>query len=105
MNRKVHCIHRKVHFIQWSRLDWAILMGLTLLAALLRFYKLGVIPPGFQFDEAYNALDAAGVLEGQRPLFLPLNGGREATPHAGMPPRRRIDLGRIQLPVQEPFPQ
>ena len=77
IHRKVHCIHRKVHCIQWNRRDWAILIGLTLLAALLRFYKLGVIPPGFQFDEAYNALDAAGVLEGQRPLFLPLNGGRE----------------------------
>ena len=50
---------------------------MTLLAAALRLYHLGVTPPGFQFDEAFNALDAATVLDGQRPLFLPRNGGRE----------------------------
>jgi hypothetical protein len=61
----------------WARADWLILLALTGLAAALRFYHLGVTPPGFQFDEAFNALDAAAVLEGQRPLFLPRNGGRE----------------------------
>jgi hypothetical protein len=61
----------------WSRVDWLILLALTVLAAALRLYHLGVTPPGFQFDEAFNALDAAAVLEGQRPLFLPRNGGRE----------------------------
>ncbi len=61
----------------WTSLDWIILLAVTLLAAASRFYHLGVTPPGFQFDEAFNALDAAAVLEGQRPLFLPRNGGRE----------------------------
>lgn len=61
----------------WNHRDWAILAALTVLAAVLRFYKLGDVPPGFQFDEAYNAIDAALVLDGQRPLFLPANAGRE----------------------------
>ncbi|MFN2166729.1 MAG: ArnT family glycosyltransferase, partial [Anaerolineae bacterium] len=60
-----------------DRRDWLLLAGLTILAAALRFYQLGAVPPGFQFDEAYNALDAARVMAGDRPLFLPTNGGRE----------------------------
>ncbi|MEA3337517.1 MAG: phospholipid carrier-dependent glycosyltransferase [Chloroflexota bacterium] len=62
---------------KWNRRDWAILLGITALAAALRFIGLGRVPPGFQFDEAYNALDAARVMAGDRPLFLPTNGGRE----------------------------
>ena len=61
----------------WDRRDWAIVLALTILAGVLRFYQLGSIPPGLQFDEAFNALDAARVLEGARPLFLPDNSGRE----------------------------
>ncbi|MCS7220542.1 MAG: glycosyltransferase family 39 protein [Anaerolineae bacterium] len=63
---------------RWDRRDWVILLALTLLAAILRLYRLGTVPPGFQFDEAFNALDAARVLQGERPLFLPDNNGREA---------------------------
>ena len=62
---------------RWNRRDWLLLLALTALAAALRFYGLGSVPPGFQFDEAFNATDAAQVLQGQRPLFLPANGGRE----------------------------
>jgi len=62
----------------WTRRDWIYLLLLTLLAAALRFYKLGEAPPGFQFDEAFNAIDAEQVWHGNRPLFLPANGGREA---------------------------
>ena len=63
--------------MSWSRKDWWMLLGLTLVAALLRFYQLGTLPPGFQFDEAFNAIDAEQVLAGNRPLFLPANAGRE----------------------------
>lgn len=59
-----------------SRLPWAAI-GVLLMAAALRFWQLGEVPPGFQFDEAYNATDAAGVLRGERPIFFPANGGRE----------------------------
>lgn len=64
--------------MKWNRRDWALLLSVTLLAAALRFYKLGVVPPGFQFDEAFNAIDAEQIWYGNRPLFLPANGGREA---------------------------
>ncbi len=64
--------------MHWNQRDWLLLAAITLLAALLRFYQLGVTPPGFQFDEAFNAIDAQQVLDGNRPLFLPANGGREA---------------------------
>lgn len=60
-----------------TRRDWLYLLAITLLAAALRFYQLGVVPPGPQFDEAFNAIDASQVLAGNRPLFLPANGGRE----------------------------
>ncbi|MCC9076494.1 glycosyltransferase family 39 protein [Litorilinea aerophila] len=63
--------------MKWSRLDWILLLAVTLLAAGLRFYRLGEVPPGFQFDEAFNAIDARLVLQGHRPLFLPANAGRE----------------------------
>lgn len=64
--------------MKWNRRDWVLLCCVTLLAALLRFYKLGEVPPGFQFDEAFNAIDAEQIWYGNRPLFLPANGGREA---------------------------
>jgi hypothetical protein len=63
--------------MNWTRRDWIALIGVTLLGAVLRLYKLGEVPPGFQFDEAFNAVDAEQVLAGNRPLFLPANGGRE----------------------------
>lgn len=51
------------------------------LAALLRFWQLGQIPPGFYRDEAFNGLDAAGVLAGERegdnPFYFEANNGRE----------------------------
>ncbi|MDI9547235.1 MAG: phospholipid carrier-dependent glycosyltransferase [Chloroflexota bacterium] len=63
--------------MHWTRRDWLALVLITCLAAALRLYQLGVVPPGFQFDEAFNAIDARGVLAGNRPLFLPANAGRE----------------------------
>lgn len=59
------------------RREWLILLAIVFLAAVLRFYQLGIVPPGPQFDEAFNAIDASQVLAGNRPLFLPANGGRE----------------------------
>lgn len=63
--------------MSWTRKDWLFLAAILGVAILYRFYHLGVLPPGFQFDEAYNALDAQAVLAGSRPLFLPANAGRE----------------------------
>jgi len=50
---------------------------IILVAAAFRFYLLGAVPTGFQFDEAYNALDAMQVLGGKLRIFFPANGGRE----------------------------
>lgn len=60
-----------------TRHDWIYLCLITFLAGALRFYQLDGTLPGPQFDEAYNAIDASQVLAGNRPLFLPANGGRE----------------------------
>jgi len=43
----------------------------------LALLRAGHGAAGFQFDEAFNAMDAAHVLDGIRPLFLPANAGRE----------------------------
>lgn len=56
---------------------WLPLLLVLLAAALLRFWKLAEIPPGLQFDEAHNALDAARLIDGARELFFTDNGGRE----------------------------
>ncbi|MCL4540733.1 MAG: glycosyltransferase family 39 protein [Chloroflexi bacterium] len=47
-------------------------------AAFLRTWQLGQWPPGFNNDEAVNALDVQRIIAGWRPVFLPANNGREA---------------------------
>lgn len=56
-------------------LIWVIL--LTLLGGVLRFWALGELPPGLWRDEAYYALDAVDVLQGEHPIFFEANNGRE----------------------------
>ena len=53
------------------------MLVVTGLAAGLRLYRLGQWPPGFYRDEAYNGLDALGVLSGNHSLFFSANNGRE----------------------------
>lgn len=53
------------------------MLGVLVLAAGLRFVRLGEWPPGLYRDEAYNGLDALGVLSGNHALFFPANNGRE----------------------------
>ena len=57
--------------------EWALLLGVTIVAAALRFYAIGLLPPGLYHDEAFNGLDALRVLGGERPIFFPANNGRE----------------------------
>ena len=65
----------------WSRKDWLILFALTGVAIFFRFFQLKSLPPGFQFDEAFNAIDAQLVLAGSRPLFsLPMPDAKFSTP-------------------------
>ncbi|MEJ2748415.1 MAG: glycosyltransferase family 39 protein, partial [Anaerolineae bacterium] len=53
------------------------LLFLLILAAILRFWQLGKLPPGLYRDEAFNGLDALRVLNGQHAIFFPANNGRE----------------------------
>lgn len=43
----------------------------------LRLWQVGLWPPGLYRDEAYNGLDALGVLQGDHALFFAANNGRE----------------------------
>ncbi len=54
-----------------------ILFAITAVAAFFRFYRLDSIPPGFQFDQAFNAFDILRLLQGQFAIFFPANTGRE----------------------------
>ena len=51
------------------------LIAITALAAFSRFWQLDSIPPGFHYDEAYEALEAWRVLTqpGYHPIFFPGN--------------------------------
>ena len=55
------------------------LLLITALAAFLRFWQLDRIPPGFHYDEAYEALEAWRVLtqRGYHPIFFSGNFGVE----------------------------
>jgi 4-amino-4-deoxy-L-arabinose transferase-like glycosyltransferase len=55
----------------------ALVIGITALAAVLRFVALDSLPPGLYHDEAHNGLDALRVLAGERPIFFEANNGRE----------------------------
>jgi len=54
------------------------LLGITILAACLRLYRIDTIPPGNMYDPAYYGVDALQILAGERPIFFPTNFGREA---------------------------
>ena len=65
-----------------SRRFWrnaAALALITALAAAFRFWRLADVPPGFHFDEAYEALEAWRVVTqpGYHPIFFPGNFGVE----------------------------
>jgi 4-amino-4-deoxy-L-arabinose transferase-like glycosyltransferase len=55
------------------------LLLITALAAFLRFWRLDTIPPGFHYDEAYEALEAWRVMirPDYRPIFFAGNFGVE----------------------------
>lgn len=53
------------------------LLAITIIAACLRLYRLGDLPPGDGFDVAQYGVDALQILQGARPIFLESNFGRE----------------------------
>ena len=76
----------------FDRAGWLALAGLTAIAVVMRFYRLGDVPAGLHYDEAYNGLDALALLNkpltdwpiffegnsGREPLFIWLSGGIHA---------------------------
>lgn len=54
-----------------------LLLGVVLLATFLRLYKIDSLPPSAGYDQATYGLDALAILDGERPVFLPTNFGRE----------------------------
>jgi hypothetical protein len=56
-----------------------LLIGITLLAAFLRLYKIDSLPPSAGYDQADYGLDALAIIHGERPIFIPTKiAGREA---------------------------
>lgn len=54
-----------------------LLVAILVVAAFLRFYRIGSLPPGDGYDPAYYGVDALRILDGARPIFLESNFGRE----------------------------
>ncbi|MFN8445108.1 MAG: hypothetical protein U0175_30250 [Caldilineaceae bacterium] len=56
---------------------WLWLLGILLIAAFLRFWRIDSIPPGFHLDESFEGLEAWRILTdpSYRPLFLAGNFG------------------------------
>ncbi len=64
-----------------SRVDVAIIVAITLLAAVLRIWQLGSVPDGLHGDEAWTGLDARRVLdEGWIGPYLPSAVGQPIGP-------------------------
>ncbi len=55
-----------------------LLLGVMLIAAVLRLVDLRGVPPEITLDQATNLYDADAILRGDRPIFLPGNTGRES---------------------------
>lgn len=63
-----------------TRTGWLLVGAVTALAFGLRFAGLADMPPGLHYDEAFNGLDAAALLDiplSQWPIFFTGNFGRE----------------------------
>ncbi len=66
---------REVVAQRWR--DWLLIAVVVLVAALLRYPALGMVPPGLSFDEAGNGVAALDVARGQYRLWWPIGGGKE----------------------------
>ncbi|MGD8466715.1 MAG: glycosyltransferase family 39 protein [Anaerolineae bacterium] len=58
-------------------IKFAALLGIVLLAAFFRLSQIDTIPPGNRYDPAYYGVDALRILDGEWPVFLSTNFGRE----------------------------
>jgi len=63
--------------VRRTRPDWLLLFLVAAVAILFRFWHQGVVPPGFNFDEAFESLEARRLLlePGYRPVYFTGNFG------------------------------
>ncbi len=54
-----------------------ILLAITLLAGVLRFFALDRFPPGLHFDEAFHQVEAVEILKGVTPIYFTENMGMD----------------------------
>lgn len=89
----------------WRQLDRRtvlLLLGITLLGAFFRVYRLNSVPLEMTSDHAEKLLDVYDVLNGHRPVFFPRNTGREAFQFyltAGLIRFTPLELGHLALKV------
>jgi hypothetical protein len=79
--------------------SWEIglLLAITLLAAVLRFYRLTEIPPGLHYDEAFKGTTARAMLEGAPlQIFFRSNMGEE-------PAAMYLVMAALRVVGQEPW--
>ncbi len=72
-----HAIRNPQSALRTTNYELPALVLLTALAAFFRFYRVGEIPPGLQYDEAYKLLDILPLFRGEFSIFFPANEGRE----------------------------
>ncbi len=61
--------------------EWATITLILLLAATLRLWQLGQVPPGLGHDEVTNTLVAQDILNGHHAVFVTAGWGRETLYH------------------------
>lgn len=61
-----------------DQLAFWLVVGIILIGAFLRFYQLVHVPISSGYDPAYYGLDALDILDGELPIYLATNYGREA---------------------------
>ena len=62
---------------RFTRLDWLLLLAVFAVAVFFRLWQQGQVPPGFNFDEAYESLEAHRLLTqpGYHPIYFTGNWG------------------------------
>jgi len=56
--------------VRFTRFDWLLLVLVLGIAIFFRFWQMGQIPPGMDFDEAFESLEARRILT--EPGYLPI---------------------------------
>ena len=69
--REQHSLRR---YLGW---ECGLLLVILIIAAWFRLYRLDSVPPGLTHDEASNGHDAAGILDGIRPIYFSVGYGHE----------------------------